>query len=196
MYIDYPEYATINGVDYKLDTNFETALKCFEIINDTTIHDYEKVLAIVYLLFDFIPNDDEIELFFEKATIYLQCGKTLEEQEQNEKDMDFIEDRGRINASFMSDYHLDLSKEKIHFWQFVDYIEGLKEDCILNRVREIRTMDIKDIKDEKERKKILEEKKRLELKSNKTKKEFSKKQKDNIDNFYKLAGIERSEINE
>lgn len=188
----YPEYAEIRGVKYKIDTNFETALKCFEIIDDESIHDFEKTLAIIYLLFDIIPKDDLIKDFFEKATIYLQCGKTLEEQEQNEKDMDFIEDRGKINASFMSDYHIDLSKEKLHFWQFIEDIEGLKEDCVLNRVRALRTMDTSQIKDEKERKKFEDAKKEVALKKQDTNKHFTDEQKQNIDNFYKLIGIERS----
>lgn len=187
----YPEYAEIKGVKYKIDTNFETALKCFEIIDDESIHNYEKTLAIIYLLFDLIPDDDLIDDFMEKATIYLQCGKTYEEQQKNEKDMDFKEDRGRINASFMSDYHIDLSKEKLHFWQFIEYIEGLKPDCVLNRVRELRTLDTKEIKDYKERKKVEESKKRIELPKHEKTKTFSEEQKNNIDEFYKLTGIER-----
>ena len=190
----YPEYAEIRGVKYKIDTNFETALKCFEVIEDETIHDFEKTLAIIYLLFDLIPEDDLIKDFFEKATTYLQCGKTYEEQMENEKDMDFLEDRGKINASFMSDYHIDLSKEKLHFWQFVEDIEGLKEDCILNRVRNLRTMDTSQIKDEKQRKQIEEAKKQVALKKQEKFRNFTEEQKNNIDNFYKLTGIERSGV--
>ena len=114
----YPEYANIKGKEYKIDTDFRTALKCFEIVEDTTISDYERALAIVYLIFNFIPNKN-LELFLEKAISFLQCGKTLEEQTENKKDMDFIQDKKYINSSFMSDYKIDLSKAELHFWQYI-----------------------------------------------------------------------------
>lgn len=81
----YPEYTEINGKKYKIDTDFKTALKCFDVINDKSIDDDERARAVIYLLFDFIPNDDLIPVFLEKATIFLQCGKTLEEQSKEKK---------------------------------------------------------------------------------------------------------------
>ena len=108
------------------------------------------------------------------------------------RDMDLIQDRKYINSSFMSDYHLDLSNAKLHFWHFIELIEGLTEGTILSRVREIRNIDLSTIKDVKERKRIQETQKQLALKSE-TNKIFTQKQKDNIDNFYKQAGIERGE---
>lgn len=182
----YPEYAEINGKKYKIDTSFETALKCFEIANDKTITDYEKVNAIVYLLFDFIPKKN-IVLFFKKAIIYLQCGQDTETQNSKKHDMDFIQDRKYINSSFMSDYHIDLSKEKLHFWQFIELIEGLSENCSLNRIRDIRNFDLSKEKDSKKRNEIIEAKKRYALKSDK--KEATKEQKASADEFYKNLKI-------
>lgn len=188
----YPEYAEIKGKEYKIDTNFQTALRCFEIIEDSTITDYERAIAIVYLLFDFIPERN-IDLFLEKAIIYLQCGKTIEEQNETKKDMDFIQDKKYIISSFLSDYHIDLTKTELHFWQFVELLEGLTENCSLNRVRDLRNYDLKDIKDAKERKKIQNAQKRVALKDNSIKEKLTKKQEANIENFYKMTGIKRKE---
>lgn len=188
----YPEFAEIDGVEYKIDTDFKTALKCFEVIENDTIRDEEKTMAVIYLLFDFLPEDiDLMAKLFDKATIFLQCGKTYEEQSSNEKDMDFIQDRAYINSSFMSDYKLDLNKCDLHFWQFIELIEGLTNDSILSRVREIRTMDISNISDRKEKEKLEKEKKRLALKNKKTskKKEFNEEQQKNMEAFYKNAEI-------
>ena len=46
----YPEYAEIDGKQYKLNTDFKVALKCFEVIEDDLICDEERSLAIIYLL--------------------------------------------------------------------------------------------------------------------------------------------------
>ena len=182
----YPEYAEINGKKYKIDTSFETALKCFEVSNDKTITLFEKINAIVYLLFDFIPEKN-LDLFFEKAIIYLQCGEDTATQNSKKHDMDFIQDRKYINSSFMSEYHIDLSKEKLHFWQFIELIEGLGEDCSLNRIREIRNFDLSKEKDSKIRAEIIEAKKRYALKTEK--KEATDIQKKSADEFYKNLKI-------
>ena len=52
----YPKYAKVNGKKYPINTSFRVALKCFEIINDSSISDLERTYAIVYKLFGFIPE--------------------------------------------------------------------------------------------------------------------------------------------
>lgn len=159
----YPEYAEIDGKEYKIDTDFKTALKCFEVIEDEQITDSERTLAIIYLLFDFIPNKN-INKFLEKSMLFLQCGENSEEQNEKNKDMDFLQDKKYINASFMSDYHIDLSKENLHWWQFIELIQGLTENSSLSRIRNIRNFDLSTIKDEKTKREIIQAKQAFALK--------------------------------
>ncbi len=153
--MNYPEYANIRGERYKINTDFKYGLRCFQVINDPDICDEERALAIIYLLFGFIPDTELLGEFLEKAQIFLQCGETTEHQRQKKRDMDFDYDRKYINASFMSDYKIDLSKTEMHFWQFIELIQGLTENCVLSKVREIRNYDIADYKDTKTRNKII-----------------------------------------
>jgi hypothetical protein len=187
----YPECAEIDGKQYKIDTSYQTALKCFEVIDDDTITDYERGLAIIYLLFDFIPKKD-LEKFLMKAKTFLECGREENEKADGKKDMDFVQDRKYINSSFMSDYHIDLSKEDLHFWQFVELIEGLTEQSSLNRIRDLRNYDVSQIKDQKERAKIEKAQRQVALK---TKHSYilSDKQMENINKFYEQTGIKRKE---
>jgi hypothetical protein len=92
----------------------------------------------------------------------------------------------------MSDYHIDLSKEDLHFWQFVELIEGLTEQSSLNRIRDLRNYDLSQIKDQKERAKIEKAQRQVALK---TKHSYilSEKQMDNINKFYEQTGIKRKE---
>ena len=71
----YPEYAEIDGKQYKLNTDFRVALKCFEVIEDDSICDEERSLALIYLLYGFIP-DKNLEEFLRIAGNYLRCGET------------------------------------------------------------------------------------------------------------------------
>lgn len=175
----YPEYAEIKGKKYKIDTSYQTCLKCLEINDDPDISDYERALAIVFLLFGFIP-DENLDLFLEKAIIFLQCGE--KPKEDYEKDMDYKKDWKFIVASFMSDYGLDLSKSDLHFWQFFTLIQGLTEKSILNRVRDIRTYDLSEIKDEKFKDKMIKAKKELSL----DEEEFTEEEQEEIDEFENL----------
>lgn len=153
--MSYPEYANINGERYKINTDFRYGLRCFDVVNDETICDEERALAVVYILFGFLPEPELLELFLEKAKLFLQCGETFDEQSAKKPDMDFAFDRPYINASFMSDYRIDLNREKMHFWQFVELIRGLTENCSLSKLREIRNYDPADYKDPKARAKII-----------------------------------------
>lgn len=181
----YPEYAEIKGKEYKIDTSWQNALECFKIIQDKSITDEERALAIIYKIFDFIPKED-LNLFLEKATIFLSCGETQQEQKSKKKDMDLIQDQKWIIPSFMSDYHIDLSKDDMHWWRYINLIQGLTPNSVLSNVREIRNYDLSTIKDTKQRDKIIKMKKQVELKEETNTKKITEIEKQNIDKFYEL----------
>ena len=60
----------------------------------------------------------------------------------------------------------------MHWWKYNDYIEGFKEDDVLSRVRAIRSADAYEIKDLKERDKLLKAKKEVALIHRKTPEEI------------------------
>lgn len=181
----YPEYAEIKGKEYKIDTSWQNALECFKIIQDKSITDEERTLAVIYKIFDFIPKED-LNLFLEKAIIFLSCGETQQEQKSRKKDMDLIQDQKWIIPSFMSDYHIDLSKEDMHWWRYINLIQGLTPNSVLSNVREIRNYDLSTIKDAKQRDKIIKMKKQVELKEEINTKKITEIEKQNIDKFYEL----------
>ncbi len=171
--MSYPEYANIDGKRYKLKTDFKVGLKCFSVINDKSICDEERSLAIIYLLFGFIPEENLLNDFLEKARFFLQCGEINEDQSEKKPDMDFEFDRKYINSSFMSDYGIDLSKTDMHFWQFCELIAGLTEQSSLSRIRELRNYDLSDIKDPKARSKIAKAQAEVALPVRHTKEEIN-----------------------
>lgn len=191
--MDYPEYAKVGDKLYKINTDFRIAIKCNEIATDETIGDYERALGIIYLLFgeEGINTYEDHEQLLERAKKYLLCGKELEISNE-EPDMDYAEDMDYIEASFMSDYHIDLSNEKMHWWKFTKLINGLSNSemgncCVLNRIRNLRNYDVKDIKDSKEREKILKAKEQVALKKNK--KKATKEQQESAENLLKMLNI-------
>lgn len=187
-----PEFVKVNNKKYKINTDYRVALKCDEIARDKSISDYERSLAIIYLLYGDNGLEDKAnyEQLINLAIKYLSCGQEVEED--NEKpDMDFEQDTGLIKASFKSDYGIILNDENMHWWDFYMYLNGLTEKCILNRVRELRTYDISKIKDSKERIKIEKAKRRFALRQAPEK--ITEEQQKSVDTFYQLTGLRRKE---
>lgn len=189
--MNYPEYAEVNGKQYKINTDFRIAIECQEIATDESISDFERALAIIYKLFgdDGINTPEHYERLLELAKKYLSCGKEIIDNDE-EPDMDFVQDYPYIKTSFRSDYGMDIDKEDIHWWEFYDLINGLSNSeigncCVLNRVRNLRTYDTKDIKDQKQLEKIKKAKEQVALKKKKVEKKLTRQQEKNIDDFYK-----------
>lgn len=194
----YPQYAEIDGKQYKINTDFRVAIECNRIAEDNTIGDLERSLAIIYTLFgeDGINTPEHYEKLLEMAKKYLLCDKEYDYEANEKPDMDFIEDYSYITTSFMSDYHIDLDECEMHWWKFMDLMNGLSNSelgdcCVLNRIRNLRNFDTKDIKDTKEKQKINKAKQQVALKKyQKPKKQATEEQLKSAMEFYKA--LERS----
>ena len=179
----YPEYAEIKGIKYKINTDYRVALRCFEVIEDDSISDEERTLAVIYLLFGEVPTDN-LEDFLRIAGTYLRCGEPEVTTASAEKDIDFTADEKYIIASFMSDYQIDLPSTDMHFWQYIQLIQGFTEKSVMSRVREIRNYDLAELKDPKTRAKMIKAKEAVELPT-----KFSKDEQKAIDEFEKLFDV-------
>ena len=193
-----PEYAEINNKQYKINTDFRIAVKCNQIAMDENIGNLERTYAIIYLLFgdiglkDAQKSDKMLGNLINIAIKYLNCGKEIENN--NEKiDMDFVEDMDYIEASFMSDYHIDLANEKMHWWKFYKLINGLSNSelgncCVLNRIRNLRNFDTSKIIDLDEKNKIQNAKNQVALHKQKHEVHLTEQQQKSVDDFYKALG--------
>lgn len=191
--MNYPKYVEVNNRKYTINTDFRVAIECNRIAKDETIGDFERVLGIICTLFgeEALDHQDDFEMLLELAKKYLCCGEELEDTRE-EPDMDYIQDYDYIVTSFLSDYSINLEEEEMHWWKFNKLINGLSNSelgdcCILNRVRNLRNFDIKDIKDSKERDRIIKAKEKVQLKKNK--KQANEKQQDNAIKLYEALGI-------
>lgn len=187
----------IDDTIYEANTDFRNAIRCNEIAIDKTIGDFERSLGIICTMFgeDGLNNPDHYEKLLNWVLKYLSCGKEIEDIKE-EPDMDYVEDMEYIEASFMSDYQIDLENTEMDWQKFNKLINGLSNSelgncCVLNRVRNLRNYDVKDIKDTKERDKIIKAKELVALKRYKKDKEvkLTEKQQRSVDEFYKALGF-------
>lgn len=156
----YPQAIEVDGRRFPINTSYQTAVRCYEIVQDEAVTDAERGAIVMLLLLGDIPQDlsvDGMKRLQELLVKYLQCGKEPEQIREmdeilteREPDLDYTYDMGLIIASFISDYKIDLSEpenETMHWWKFIDLLNGLSPKSALNRVREIRNKDLGDYKD-------------------------------------------------
>ena len=79
--IDYPEYIKVKNKTYKINTDFKVAIECSVIAENKMIGEFERTMAIIYLLFgEAALNDIEKDFnllndFYVMAEKYLLCGE-------------------------------------------------------------------------------------------------------------------------
>lgn len=196
-----PQYVKVDDKLYKINTDFRIALECNNIAEDKTIGDYERALAIIYKLFGEEGLDCENQnKLLELAMKYLLLGKdknSLKNEPHDKYELDFNKCIGLIKASFKFDYKYDpYESEYLHWYDFYNDLESLSTSefgncCILNRVTSILNQEPKEIKDKKQRQKLIEAQKLLSQKYCKQKEiEMTKEQEESAKAFYKALGIE------
>lgn len=194
----YPNYVKVNDKKYKINTDFRVAIECDSIARNENIEGEERALAIIYKLFgeEGLKDTQNYEKLLELAQKYLSCGKEIDIKHNQKPDMDYIEDEGYIRSSFKYDYKYDpYEMEYMHWYEYFNDLNNLSNSelgdcCILNRVRNLRNMDLNEIKDPKEKQKIQEAKQAVALKRNKKEKHFTEEQNKSINKFKKLAGLD------
>lgn len=185
----------IEDTVYEARTDFRTAIRCNEIATDKTIGDFERVLGIICTMFgpDAIDNPNHYEKLLNWAKNYLSCGKEIEDTHED-PDMDYIEDMPYIEASFMSDYNIDLENIEMDWHKFNNLMNGLSNSdmgncCVLNRIRNLRNYDVSQIKDPKERQKIAKAKESVALKKYKKENHLTKEQEESMNRLNEILGL-------
>ena len=196
-----PQYVKVDDKLYKINTDFRVALECNKIAEDKSIGDYERALAIIYKLFgeDGLDCENQNKLL-ELGMKYLLLGndkKELKNENKEKYELDFNKCIGLIKASFKFDYKYDpYELEYLHWYDFYNDLESLSTSefgncCILNRITSILNQEPKEIKDNKQRQKLIEAQKLLQQKYCKQKEvEMTKEQEESAKAFYKSLGIE------
>ena len=185
----------IDDTIYTANTDFRVAIRCNEIAQDKTIGNYERVLGIICTMFgpEAVDNTNHHEKLLKWVLNYLSCGKEIEDTKE-QPDMDYVEDMDYIEASFMSDFGIDLENEEMDWQKFNKLINGLSNSelgncCVLNRVRNLRNLDLSTIKDSKEREKLAKAKKQVALKKYSKEYNLTKEQEESMERLNEILGL-------
>ena len=146
---DYFEY---EGKIFHVDMAFDNILRLFELFEDKSIPEWEKVLwGLEILIVEYNklrekPFEEQFELFkfVLREFLDIDLDQPPEQLEQQKKVMDYTKDAELIYASFFASYKIDLFEMhgKLHWKKFQALLTHLPDDSKFKEVVGYRTMKI------------------------------------------------------
>lgn len=152
---------------YHINTDFRVGIKLNILFNDNSEDENDKIDDAIDLLFGSgVPTtleDDNVVVdyntIFDCINWFMSGGnpdnkKTYESDTTDAENggmfsddiaYDFEEDAGYIYAAFLQVYNIDLLNTNMHWFRFLSLFIALK-DTVFNRLQEIRTQDISNLK--------------------------------------------------
>jgi Bacteriophage Gp15 protein len=127
--------------DESFKTDFKQVLKFFRMLDDKELTDEERLYHTAIIFWGDvtkIPNDKDI---WAKISSFIACrqdDKPDTTSTNEKKIMDYNKDHGRIFASFLQAYGIDLTTTNLHWWVFCELLQALPEDTVLMKVIDIR----------------------------------------------------------
>lgn len=161
--IGYPTHLNIGGVDYPINQGWKIGLACIDVIEDSQLTDVERAVQLVVLLLGDVSDDVIMaEETLKKVIQYLECENKPSKSNQK-KAMDYHQDIYAIWSSIKAHYSIDIFNDDVNWYELNHMIEGLPEKSALMERVHIRTYDMSEVKDPKQRKKIREAQKAFAL---------------------------------
>lgn len=156
-----PEYVSVDGESYFIDTDFRTFIIFEKVILDPDLDSRERIKTLLDLVYtDALPEN--INGAFNAALEVYRCGeKDSGKQSRNRKNgnvelkpkliYDYEFDAPYIYAAFLAQYGIDLNDiEYLHWWKFQALFKGLTSANKIVEIMGYRAIDLSTVKDKDE----------------------------------------------
>lgn len=132
-------------LDREIDTSFRKWLRFARMLEAPLLPAEKFTLALLNILGE-VPR--EPERWFDAILEFYWCGEDLQDGESTkEKLLDWEKDGAAIWADFRIYAGIDLSRENLHWWEFMALFRSLPEDARICRLMALRGTDLSTIKD-------------------------------------------------
>ena len=136
--LDSPPVTILAGSrEYEIKTDFRVVLAWLRVL-DSGDENGEKIAKTLSLfgVTEFVTED--LEKIVEQIHAFVMRGEE-KEKGSSEKVFDLLVDSGRIFAAFFQVYRINLSTARLHWWKFMELLEGLPTGTRLSDVVAIRS---------------------------------------------------------
>lgn len=173
FYETFPDTVNIHGEDVAIITDFREYIKLLDMLKCEELDAMQKTLLLAQYFLDEIEVDKEA---ISALTAFVVMDPDSDESESYEEDGETEEsglkknlfsyeiDYPFILSGFLRDYGIDLETvDYIHWWKFRMLFDGLSDDTEIKQRIMYRGINLSDIKDKDERKRIAKIQKRIQL---------------------------------
>lgn len=169
LYDTLPDYVEISGKRYPVITDFREWIRLAELVDDDSVPDVVKVRLLLMWYTGDVP--EELESAINALGDFLigsglcQSGAGDCESKNITPAFSYSEDAGCIYSAFRECYGIDLQTiGYMHWWKFQTLFDWLPESTEIKQRMMYRTMNLSDIKDKDERKRVKRIQDRIQLK--------------------------------
>ena len=164
-----PTSVVIDGVEYKINSDFRTSILFSLLIEDNDVNEQDKILGALQLYYDVIPNN--INSAIDGIINFYLCNDNnntfsgSSKNKSNKKVLDYEIDSNYIYSAFLTQYNIDLQDiEYLHWWKFKAMLESLNDDLMLCKIIKFRSIDVSKIQDKEQKKYYQKMQKMYEIK--------------------------------
>jgi len=163
---------------YLIRTDYRIGVQMVMAMSDPDLSSDEKLATALYLLFG--TGAPPLEIALNGLTWFLNCTREPQKGKGDKPLSDYDYDSNLIYSAFKKQYNIDLSREKMHWFEFNALMSDLGE-CAFTSVVKIRSTKITSDMNTKEKAYYSEAKERCALPE-----KLSKQEQEARDKFFSL----------
>ena len=174
FYEEYPKALEVHGEFYPIITDFREYIRLLDMLKCKELNEIQRIMILgEYFLTDISIDQEAIHALTGFVTMDLKekennsdSEEEGEGQEETEKKnlFSYEIDYPYILSGFLRDYGIDLETvEYLHWWKFRMLFDGLSDDTEIKQRIMYRGINLSDIKDRDEIKRILKIQRSIQL---------------------------------
>jgi hypothetical protein len=114
---DLPEAVEIDGAEYKINTDYRTAIRVILAFEDDELTGLEKQIIMLQNLYPVLPEN--VQEAARLANKFLNGGEENAEGDSGPRLYSFAKDANYIFAAFRQTHGIDLETAQLHWWKFL-----------------------------------------------------------------------------
>ena len=147
-----PDSVFVEGTNYKINTDFRIWAELCSFMESSATYE-EKILKLLINGYTSkLPPHMDLAVKALLDFMFRENDVNHSTNEGAEKLMSFSIDEGIIYASFLSQYGIDLYNANLHWWSFMNLLNGLNEDTAFMKIIAYRSVNCQSIKNKEMRK--------------------------------------------
>lgn len=167
FYEELPMSVMVHGKTVRIRTDFRDYIRLLDMLKDKDVKPMDKLLILrEYFLDDIEITQFSIDALCDFMSADFSDGEASQTGTGRQKNLfSFSIDYPYILSAFLRDYGIDLINIKyLHWWKFRMLFDGLSEENEIKKRIMYRGINLNEIKDPEERKRIRKIQKVIELK--------------------------------